>query len=1035
MKRISVVIQAVLVLLFLPSLPAKGQSNEVCLGCHSDSSLTEVRKGRKRSLFVDYRKTLSKSVHSGLACVDCHADLEGTDFPHTKHPKPVKCADCHNDEARQLKKGPHSRWTRTRGSPSKGCIFCHGHHKVLHPDSSAAPTNTANSYKLCGRCHQKQVTEVKQSVHGARKGKKPDAGCTDCHLGHNVSKPSTERKELKVCAKCHPKEVSRQSRSVHARAALKGDPLAPSCITCHGHHKIKSHNNPNSPTATMNIPILCGRCHHEGTQVSLDRNIPQKQILKNYSMSIHGQGLFKMGLKVTAICTSCHNSHLILDFNNPDSSINPKNVAKTCTRCHSRIEKVHVKVIEGKLWEKAPHEIPACIDCHPPHKIRRTPSNLKDVTNKTCLRCHSNKKLTMKKNGKTISIYTDGAAYNASTHTKITCAQCHTQVKSILKRPCAAITKQVDCSICHANVVAQYKTSIHGKLAAKGNPNAPRCITCHNPHKTQSHRLPTSPTFATNIPKLCGRCHAAGKSAAKMIGGNRHIVESYINSVHGKGLLESGLVVVAKCTDCHTAHHQLSPKDPDSSVNPKHLADTCGKCHMGIEEKFRGSIHWPGNARTKKKLPTCESCHSSHNISRITLKGFRTKIMYKCGKCHQEEAKSYFKTVHGQASRLGEEQAAKCYDCHGTHNILPPDRPRSTLSYRNVIKTCGKCHRGVHREFAGYLTHATHHNRKKYPYLFYTFWFMTILLVGTLTFFLIHTMLWLWRLWQTREEWRVYKHAKHEKYYLRFPKNYRVMHLFMFLSFFTLAITGMTLKFSYTKWAVFISHFLGGFGVTGVLHRIAAVILLGVFAYHLRQIVRMKRQSGKSWLAFIFGKDSMMFNLNDVKQFWQHMKWYVGRGEKPKFGRFSYWEKFDYFAVFWGVFVIGGTGMLLWFPVLFTYVVPGWVINVATIIHSDEALLAVGFIFTIHFFNTHFRPDKFPMDPVIFTGRVPLEELKHDKPLEYEEFMASEDHESRLVGPVSKVKERWLRVFGLTALGIGLTLIGLILYAMIIAYR
>ena len=187
----------------------------------------------------------------------------------------------------------------------------------------------------------------------------------------------------------------------------------------------------------------------------------------------------------------------------------------------------------------------------------------------------------MTKNGKTVSLYLDKEAYHSSTHSKITCAQCHTQVKSILKHPCAAITKKVDCSICHADVVAQYKTSIHGKLASEGNLNAPKCLTCHNPHKTQSHLSPASPTFTTNIPQLCGQCHAAGKPAAKMIGDNNHIVKSYINSGHGKGLLESGLVIAAKCTDCHTAHHQLSPKNPESSISKKHLANTCGKCHTG----------------------------------------------------------------------------------------------------------------------------------------------------------------------------------------------------------------------------------------------------------------------------------------------------------------------------------------------------------------------------------------------------------------------------------------------------------------------
>jgi len=160
-----------------------------------------------------------------------------------------------------------------------------------------------------------------------------------------------------------------------------------------------------------------------------------------------------------------------------------------------------------------------------------------------------------------------------------------------------------------------------------------------------------------------------------------------------------------------------------------------------------------------------------------------------------------------------------------------------------------------------------------------------------------------------------------------------------------------------------------------------------------------------------------------------------GLGRRPRYGRWTYWEKFDYFAVFWGVAVIGTTGLVLWFPELFTYLIPGWSVNVATIIHSDEALLAVGFIFTIHFFNTHFRPDKFPMDPVIFTGRVTLDELKYDKPAEYEARVKDGTLDEHLFDPVPETVEKGFKIFGFIALGIGLTLIGLIVYAMIFGYR
>jgi predicted CXXCH cytochrome family protein len=645
----------------------------------------------------------------------------------------------------------------------------------------------------------------------------------------------------------------------------------------------------------------------------------------------------------------------------------------------------------------------------------------------------------MERDGELVSTFVNEEIYALSEHAEIACAQCHVDVAMSEKRPCQKQIGPVDCSICHAEAVQQHSTSVHGQLAAAGDPDAPVCLDCHGYHDTQDQRVPTSPTYPRNVPDLCAKCHRQGETAARRLHSEiPDIVESYAMSIHGKGLVESGLVVSATCTNCHTAHHPAKADLEDSSVHPSKIAATCGQCHHGIEETFRTSIHWPENVDSDRDLPTCEDCHTSHTIGRTDAEGFRFTMMEQCGRCHSDEAETFFDTYHGKVSRLGSEGAAKCYDCHGKHDILPIADPDSSLSRRNVVDTCAQCHPGAHRKFAGYLTHATHHDPEKYPYLFYAFWFMTALLVGTLTFAILHSLAWLWRLLRTRDQWVQHKSAPRERFYVRFSRTQRIMHLIMMLSFFALALTGMALKFSYMGWAVLLSRVLGGFDTMGVLHRIGAVTLMGLFIFHLYQALEMKRRSGHGWIAFMFAKNSMSLTLRDLREVWQSIKWFFGRGPRPHYGRFTYWEKFDYLAVFWGVFVIGSTGLVLWFPELFTRFLPGWSINVATIIHSDEALLAVAFIFTIHFFNTHFRPDKFPMDPVIFTGRVPLEELRHDKPGEYEELMASgslEEIESKLVDQFHAKAERAAKTFGFIALGIGLTLIGLILFSMLFAYR
>jgi cytochrome b subunit of formate dehydrogenase len=787
----------------------------------------------------------------------------------------------------------------------------------------------------------------------------------------------------------------------------------------------------------MNIPFLCGECHQEGTPVSRRRVIPQDRILENYSLSIHGVGLFEKGLVVTAVCTSCHTSHLILPHTDPASSIHRDNVAKTCTQCHAQIEQVHTQVIEGRLWEEEPDKIPACVDCHSPHKIRRVFYEA-GAANADCLECHSDPDLVGVARGDTVSLYVDEEAFNLSAHAGTACAQCHTDVSPAITRPCAAISSPVDCSICHAAEVDRYSESIHGRLAAEGDPDAPTCLDCHEKHDTRSRLNPLSPTFARNVPDLCAQCHRKGEKAAIRIRSDIETpVESYEMSIHGKGLFESGLVVTATCSNCHSAHGELPSADSGSTVHPDNVAATCGTCHHGIAEEFRTSVHWTRRHEDggDREYPTCEDCHTSHTISRTDRADFRLMMMDQCGRCHTDEAETFFDTFHGKVSRLGDAAAAKCYDCHGTHNILPITDPASTLSLRNVVNTCSQCHSGVNLRFTGYLTHATHHDPDKYPFLFWTFWGMTALLVGTLGFATMHTLAWLWRLWRS-PQWRARrKPAAGEKRYQRFSSFHRTLHLVMLLAFFTLALTGMVLKFSYMGWAQLFSSMVGGFATTGFLHRVGAVTLITVFLVHLWDVRRQKQRSGLTWWQYITAPNSLIFNKTDLREFVQSVKWFFGRGPRPAYGRYTYWEKFDYFAVFWGMFIIGSTGLLLWFPEFFTNFFPGWWVNVATILHSDEALLAVAFIFTVHFFNTHFRPDKFPMDPVIFTGQVPLEELRRDKPREYEMLVEDGRLGEFLVDPYPTKLERVFRIFAFVALGIGLTLIVLIVYSMLFGYR
>ena len=273
-------------------------------------------------------------------------------------------------------------------------------------------------------------------------------------------------------------------------------------------------------------------------------------------------------------------------------------------------------------------------------------------------------------------------------------------------------------------------------------------------------------------------------------------------------------------------------------------------------------------------------------------------------------------------------------------------------------------------------------------------------------------------------------------YFQRFDAYSRLLHIMVIVSFLSLAITGMIIKFSGVGVFQFLSKIMGGYEVTGFIHRVAAVITFLYFFLHLFYLLKKAKERKVGLKSLLTGENSLVPNKRDLVEFGQTIKWFLGLGPRPQYGRWTYWEKFDYFAVFWGVTIIGSSGLILWFPEFFTMLgLPGWLINVATIIHSDEALLAVGFIFTVHFFNTHFRPDKFPMDKVIFTGSVELEEMKEDRPREYEQLVKENKLETRLVEAPNPNLEKAARIFGFTALTIGLIIILLIIYSMIFLYQ
>jgi cytochrome b subunit of formate dehydrogenase len=538
--------------------------------------------------------------------------------------------------------------------------------------------------------------------------------------------------------------------------------------------------------------------------------------------------------------------------------------------------------------------------------------------------------------------------------------------------------KASDCLECHSDIVplAKYLNSVHG---------ANSCTSCHTDvidlekHAEGEYKP---------LPVNCGRCHARE-------------AEQYEKNVHK---ISYGF----DCTTCHSVMHEQEPaKNFRLEVIKK-----CTECHEN--EEYVESGHDAAVLRGNPDSAVCSDCHGLHNTHRLhadlekypeEARAFYNKT---CKRCHgdkkmmkrnnltTEAVDTYEKTYHGKIQKLGyNTHVAGCADCHTHHNILPKKDPKSSVHPDNLIKNCGRCHDHANANFVQYKPHADYTDRKGNPLLFWTMFLMTGLLIGVFFVFWMHTALW-WRktYWENQRlrakgivvDPKVLEIENPGEYYTRFPMTARIMHVGLILVFLGLVLTGIPLKFSSAPWAQSMIRFLGGASVAGFIHRLMASVLILLFTIAVVMSFRFlfNKKNGATFFKRLTSPDSLFFRKKDWEDFRGMMRWFLDSGPMPKFDRWTYWEKFDFLAVFWGMAAIGLSGLMLWAPELAAKFLPGWVFNVAIIIHSDEAMLAAGFIFTVHFFNTHFIPTKFPMDTVIFTGRIQKYKFLEEKPLHYE---------------------------------------------------
>ena len=585
-----------------------------------------------------------------------------------------------------------------------------------------------------------------------------------------------------------------------------------------------------------------------------------------------------------------------------------------------------------------------------------------------------------------MSLYVDPGAYKGSVHADLSCTDCHADLKDL---PHTARLKRVDCSGCHSKEAATYAKSNH-VVSFGGKPinDPPRCVDCHGAHAVPKSSVSTSPVYFRNIAATCTRCH-----------GNKEIMESrgvaipgaarlYAESIHNRAIVDLGLNKSASCIDCHGAHNMKDRRDPSSPINKTNVPSTCGRCHFGVYSLYKDSVHGTALARGVPDAPNCADCHGEHDVRAIKNPNFPAASVAasSCPTCHAAEklaarygvpidkVRGYQQSFHGLSARLGDKTVANCASCHGDHAIYPSSDPRSTVNPKNLPVTCGKCHPGATANFARGNIHVGPGGtggRVKYWVEQFYIWMIVVVIGGMLVHNGFDYFRKMQALYRKRKKWQ-------QPAYERLNRSERTQHILTLSTFFTLVITGFALKF---KWSIPLVSDEVNVALRGGGHRVAAVLMIATSIYHVFYALFTARGRGQVW--------RMLPRWKDAEDIVGTIQYYLGLADhKPKFDRFSYVEKAEYLALVWGTIVMVVTGFLLWFQNEALKHIPMWGLDVATIIHFYEAILATLAIIVWHLYYVFINPDFAPMSFTWIDGKLSRKDMEHEHALEIEEIDA-----------------------------------------------
>lgn len=766
------------------------------------------------------------------------------------------------------------------------------------------------------------------------------------------------------------------------------------CLMCHDDEALTMERNgaevslyvdPNAYTASAHGELACTDCHegfdpeeepHREAIVPVDCGSCHEASAADFRTSGHRGELS---------CTSCH------------TEIHAARTVRTdqhaCTRCHDEEEAAVAASVHGHAEVAA-----ACLDCHSPHAGARVPSD-------RCLTCHGDPAYAAEHMAGQDS--TAIALFEQSVHAgEAACVDCHAgHAIRAVDDPASAVARAhvaETCAACHDDVAAAYLTSEHGRALAEGFETAPTCTDCHGEHDIHAVTDAGSHISRATEVQVCLSCHLDSDEVRARMTHSSAFISSYTESAHGLAAAE-GNTETAVCSDCHGAHQAMKASDPASMTHKANLAETCGACHDEVEAAFMASTHGHALVEGSTDAPTCTTCHGEHGIlahdnegSPVAAANVSAQV---CSPCHNsyklsqkygfpsDRVASFGDSYHGLATRFGSNETANCASCHGVHDILPSTDPQSRVNQANLAATCGACHPGANFNFAKGAVHVI-----RSPEGDRLLWWISTLylfaIVGLVGAMFLHNVLdWFRKLIDRHRE----RHGapsvveRKSRLFLRMTVNERVQHALLASSFILLVVTGFVLKFPDAWWVRGLRE-MGGtffFDLRGLLHRVAAVVMVGTAFYHLYYVAFTER--GRQFIRDI------MVRGQDLKDLWTVLRYNVGRTrQRPAFGRFNYVEKSEYWALVWGTVIMTVTGVVLWFENTFMGAFSKLFVDVNETVHYYEAWLAFLAIVVWHVYYVIFNPDVYPMNLTWLTGTVTEEEMEKEHPAELEQILERE---------------------------------------------